>query len=325
MTLTLTMGCWDYDRVRPLLDRTVQPEGIELDVQIMRPAQSFDRMVRHGEFDIAEMFLAPYMVMCSRGAVPFVALPVFLSRAFRHDIIFINTAAGITEPADLKRKRVGVPRYDSTTAVFVRGMLQHEYGIHPEDVTWVWGDQDHAGDGPSELTIPDLPQTVILEHASAGRTLSGMLETGELDALIAIRIPGPFRRRSPTVRRLFVNPKLEAQRYYRRTGIFPIMHTVVVRKALLEEYPWVAASLYRAFLEAKTQAIGRLYDTDALLITLPFLIDHLEESRRTFGEDYWPYGIEPNRTTLEALAGYLAEQHLAHRKIELDELFSIDT
>lgn len=320
--LNLTLACWAYDRVQPLADRTVRPDGVTLTVHTMRPKASFDRMVHDHEFDISEMFLAPYMTMWMKGDCPFVAIPVFISRAFRHDVIFINSKSGIETPSDLRGKRVGLSRYDSTTAVFVKGMLQDDYGVRPGDVTWVWGDQDNANDGPAELTQPRLPSDVRLERAPVGATLSGLLEDRQIDALIAIRLPAPFVRGSSSVRRLFPDYKRAEIDYFRRTGIFPIMHTIVLRADLHARHPWVAASLYRAFCEAKVRALGPSYDTDALLVSLPFLVDNIEELRRVFGNDYWPYGVDSSRRTLTALARYLADQHLVSGVPDVDRLFA---
>jgi 4,5-dihydroxyphthalate decarboxylase len=317
----LTLACWDYDRTRPLIDGRVQPEGIDLSIVVLRPEETFPRMLRHKEFQVSELSLAMYATLKARGDCPFVAVPVALSRIFRHSCIYVRPGAGITAPRDLKGKRVGVFQYGSTGVVFMRGMLQHDYGVLPEDMHWLMG----GGLGPHTQRpfIPlNLPQKIRADFVPEGQTLEGMLEAGEVDALFSLYIPAGLQERPPRVVRLFPNYKEVEQDYYRRTRIFPIMHTVVIREDVYKENPWVAGSIYRAFCQARDLAVNFLYDTDALRLSLPWLIDHVEETRRAFGEDYWAYGLEPNRPTLAALGQYVFEQALAPRPVSPDELFA---
>ena len=265
------------------------------------------------------MSLASYVILKARDQCPFVAIPVMLSKIFRHDCIYVRPDAGINEPADLRGKRIGLPQYSSTAGVFIKGLMQHEYGVSPQQMTWFMGGQDTPA--PAPLVPLDLPDDIHLEFIPEDKTLEGMLADGELDALFATYIPNLFLSGSPTIARLFPNFKEVEQDYYRRTGIFPIMHTVVIREDVHREHPWVAASLYEAFSQAKDLAVGGLYDTDALALTLPFLIDHLEESRRIFGSDYWSYGVESNRPALEGLSQYVVDQGLAPRVVSTEELF----
>ena len=317
--LDLNIACWDYDRTRPLTDGRVQPEGINLDITVLRPREIFPRMLQDQEFHASEMSLASYVILKARDQCPFVAIPVMLSKIFRHDCIYVRPDAGINEPADLRGKRIGLPQYSSTAGVFIKGLMQHEYGVSPQQMTWFMGGQDTPA--PAPLVPLDLPADIHLEFIPEDKTLEGMLADGELDALFATYIPNLFLSGSPTIARLFPNFKEVEQDYYRRTGIFPIMHTVVIREDVHREHPWVAASLYDAFSQAKDLAVGGLYDTDALALTLPFLIDHLEESRRIFGSDYWSYGVESNRPALEGLSQYVVDQGLAPRVVSIEELF----
>ena len=317
--LDLNIACWDYDRTRSLTDGRVQPEGINLDITVLRPREIFPRMLQDQEFHASEMSLASYVILKARDQCPFVAIPVMLSKMFRHDCIYVRPDAGINEPADLRGKRIGLPQYSSTAGVFIKGLMQHEYGVSPQQMTWFMGGQDTPA--PAPLVPLDLPDDIHLEFIPEDKTLEGMLADGELDALFATYIPNLFLSGSPTIARLFPNFKEVEQDYYRRTGIFPIMHTVVIREDVHREHPWVAASLYEAFSQAKDLAVGGLYDTDALALTLPFLIDHLEESRRIFGSDYWSYGVESNRPALEGLSQYVVDQGLAPRVVSIEELF----
>jgi 4,5-dihydroxyphthalate decarboxylase len=319
--LDLDIAFWDYDRTRPLMDGRVQLDGINPKITVLRPREIFPRMLQNHEFHAAEMSLASYVILKARGQCPFVAIPVMLSKIFRHDCIYVRPDAGINKPADLRGKRVGLPQYSSTAGVFIKGLVQHEYSVPPSEIDWFMGGQDTPA--PAPLVPLDLPADIHLEFIPEDKNLEGMLAEGELDALFATYIPKMFLDGSPKIARLFPNFKDVEQDYYRRTGIFPVMHTVVIREDVHVENPWVAASLYAAFTEAKELAVGRLYDTDALALTLPFLIDHLEEAWRTFGTDYWSYGVEPNRPALEALAQYVVDQGLAPRVVSPEELFPV--
>jgi len=317
--MDLNIAFWDYDRTRPLMDGRVPISGINPNITVLRPREIFPRMIQDQEFHAAEMSLASYVILKARNRCPFVGIPVMLSKIFRHDCIYVRPDAGIKEPADLRGKRVGLPQYSSTAGVFIKGLVQHEYGVPPSEIDWFMGGQDTPA--PAPLVPLDLPPEINLEFIAEDKTLEGMLAAGELDALFATYIPNMFLSGSPKIARLF--PKFEKveKDYYQRTKIFPVMHTVVIREDLYREYPWIASSLYDAFSEAKDLAVERLYDTDALALTLPFLIEHVEESWRTFGTDYWAYGVEPNRPALEALTQYVVDQGLARRVVSTNELF----
>jgi len=313
------IACWDYDRTRPLIDGTVRPEGLNLSFTVIRPREIFPRMLQDQEFHAAEMSLASYVTLKARNRCPFVAIPVMLSKIFRHDCIYIRPDAGISEPADLRGKRVGLPNYSSTARVFIKGLIQHEYGVAPSEIDWFMGGQDAPVPAPADPL--DLPDGIRLEYIPEDKSLEGMLANDELAALFATYIPTMFLNGSPKISRLFPDFKEVAQDYYRRTNIFPVMHTVVIREDLYREYPWIATSLYDAYTEAKDMAVDRFYDTDALALTLPFLIEHVEEAWRTFGKDFWAYGVEANRPALEALTQYVVDQGLARRVVGTTELF----
>ena len=318
--LKLTLACWDYDRTRPLMDGRVRPEGIDLDIEILRPRQAFQRMLDKKEFQVSELSLASYAALKGRGNCPFVALPVALSKIFRHSCIYVRTDAGITTPQDLKGKRVGTSQWSSTGLVFMRGMLQHDYGVKAQDMHWFMGGLNSFVEPP--LIPLDLPKDIRLDFLSGAQTLERMFAAGELDALLSLYIPKLFIERHPNIARLFPNYREAEQDYYRRTGIFPIMHTVVLREDVYRDHPWAARSLYKAFVQARDVAVDGLYDTDALRVALPWLIDHVEETWRVFGHDFWAYGLEPNRPTFAAVGRYVHEQGLCPRVVSADELFA---
>ena len=243
--IRLTLACWDYDRTRPLQEGRVQVEGVELTYLPLRVEETFWRMLRYQEFDAAELSMGSYLLSRENGSPRFVAIPVFPSRAFRHSCIYINTESGIREPKDLAGKRVGVPEYQVTMATWARGILQHEYGVKPEQMRWFTGGEEHPG--REDKIRHDLPKNIDIRSIGPDQTLSSMLERGEIDAVISPHMPSPFVRRSPKVRRLIPNFREVEKEYYRRTKIFPIMHTVALREDFYEKNPWVAQNLCKAF------------------------------------------------------------------------------
>ena len=315
--LRLTLACGPYDRTQALADATISPDGIELVYIALQPAEIFWRMLQYRDFDVAEMSLSNYTSLVSQGDSPFVAIPVFPSRVFRHGYFFINAEAGIREPRDLVGKSGGVPEYSMTAAVYMRGLLQHEYGVQPRDVTWVQGRADRLG--------RKLPSNIRLSQAPAGAELGDLLERGELDFLMTANNPLAFRRGSPKVKRLFANYAELEKDYYRRTKIYPIMHTIVIRREIYERDPWVALSLYKAFLAAKERTYRLLLETGSPKASFAWLQPLLEEERRLIGEDWFPYGIEANRASLGALLQYNYEQGLSDRLLKIEELFAPST
>ena len=317
--LKLTLACLDYDRVRPLMDGRVQPNGIDLNILTMRPRETFPRMLERSEFEASELSLASYTILKAKGDTRFVSIPVALSKLFRHSCIYVRKGSGITSPADLKGKRVGTTQYGSTAVVFIKGLLQDEYGVRSEDMHWFMGGLEAPVQNP--LLPLALPDKFKLEMLRDGVTLEHMLERGELDALFSIYLPPSFLAGAPHVSRLFPDYKAVEQAYYKKTGIFPIMHTVVLRRDIHEANPWAARNLFAAFTAAKDLAIDGLYDTDALHLSLPFLLDHIEENWRVFGHDFWSYGLDANRATLSAIGRWVHDQGLAPRVVRAEEIF----
>lgn len=319
----LTLACWDYDRTRALQDGRVQVEGVELTYLPLRVEETFWRMLRYQEFDAAELSMGSYLMACDKGSPRLVAIPVFPSRAFRHSCIYINAESGIKEPKDLAGKRVGVPEYQITMAIWARGILQHEYGVAPEKMKWLTGGEEQPG--RVEKLKPDLPKSIDIRPIGPDQTLSSMLERGEIDAMISAHMPSPFVRHSPKVRRLISDFRRVETDYYRRTKIFPIMHTVALREEIYERHPWIAQSLYKAFSEAKRICQESMYEFSALKYMLAWSIAEMEEERQLFGEDLWPYGLEANRHVLETLVQYAHEQGLTKKRLDMTSLFAPNT
>ncbi len=323
MRLSLSLACWNYDRTRALADGRVKPDGIDLVYLDMPVEETFFRMLRHREFDVAEMSLSSYTVSLGRDAKPFIAIPVFPSRFFRHSSIYVNSNAGIREPKDLIGKRVGNPEYQMTAPVWIRGILQDEYGVAVDSVTYATGGEEETG--RSEKIGLDLPASIRVEPIGPTQTLSQMLADGDIAALQTARMPSSFVRHPDRVRRLFPNHVDVERDYFRRTGIFPIMHTVVIRRELYERSPWVAQSLYKAFVAAQRLTYADLSETAALKAMLPWLVAHVEETRREMGDDFWAYGFAPNRHVLDTFLRYHHEQGLSKRRLAPEELFAPET
>lgn len=308
------------DRVEDLYYETVKPEGIDLHFIPVRPEEAFHRMVEKGEFEASEMSLSTYIASVARGEAPFVAIPVFPSRMFRHGAIYVNTDAGIREPRDLIGRKVGVPEYQMTAALWVRGFLLHDYGVRPEEVVWYTGGLHDAG--REQMIATEIPG-VAIQHVP-DRSLNDLLLSGEIDALISARTPNALQQRHPKVRRLFTDYAEAERDYYRRTRLFPIMHTVVLRRAFYEQYPWAAVSLYQAFLAAKNNAVRRLDAGEmvALPIALPWIVSEAEKTLDLMGKDLWPYGLEANLGEIEAMCQYSFEQGISPRRVTPRELFA---
>jgi len=279
-------------------------------------------MLRHREFEASELSLSSYVLSLLNDA-PFIAIPVFPSRMFRHSGIYVNSSAGIDSPADLVGKIVGVPEYQMTAGVWIRGILAEYYGVPIGSVHYRTGGLEQVG--RVEKLDLDLPGALDVRPCPRDRTLSDLLVSGEIDALYSARTPRPFAEGRPEVRRLFQEPRVVEEAYFRETGIFPIMHTVVLRRDVYERTPWLARSLVKAFGVAKTLALYGLEEANALRISLPWLADDVERVRNVLGSDYWPYGVEPNRHTLETFLRYSHEQGLAKRLLSVEELFAPQT
>jgi 4,5-dihydroxyphthalate decarboxylase len=318
--LRLNLACWNYDRTRALADGSVQPEGIELNYLNLPVEETFFRMLRSREFEVAELSLSSYTVSLFGERAPFIAIPVFPSRFFRHSSIYVNRNANIRTPQDLIGKRIGTPEYQMTAPVWIRGILSEHYGVPVDSVTYYTGGEEEPG--RSEKIRLDLPPNIKVQPIGATQTLSAMLASGEIDALYTARMPSTFSMQQGTVQRLFADYKQVEQEYYRKTRIFPIMHTVAIRRDVYEQNRWIAQSLYKAFVQAQRQTYEDLYMTAALKAMLPWLTSHVEETRALMGDDFWAYGFESNRATLATFLRYHYEQGLSKRLLEPEELFA---
>ncbi len=315
--LNLSVAVRDYDRTRPLSDGLVQIDGVDPVFMALDPEEIFFRAFRHAEFDICELSMSSFTVKTAQGTCPYVGVPAFVSRAFRHTAIYVRTDR-IKTPVDLKGKKVGVPEYQLTANVWARAILEDDHGVKPADIHWIRGGLVDAG-RLEKITIT-LPKGVKLEDAPEGRTLSSMLETGEIDAFIGPRVPTPFERGHPHVGWLFADPVAAAKDYFKRTGIFPIMHLIGVRRELVDRHPWLPGAVFKAFDRAKTIALEKLSDTSSTKVTLPFVEERLREARALMGQDFWPYGVEPNRKTLETFLRHHHSQGLSPRLVTVEEL-----
>lgn len=318
----VTLACWDYDRTRALADGSVSPEGVDLTYVCLPVEETFFRMLRHREFDAAEMSLSSYVTHLGTSPEPdLVAIPAFPSRAFRHHGIYVATGSRVTEPAELAGGTVGVPEYQLTAAVWIRGILADRHGLPVGSVRYLTGGMHAPGRVEKQPLV--LPSGVSVEPVPADRTLVEMLLSGEIDALYAPRTPRPLRE--GRVRRLFPDPRREEERYAAETGIFPIMHTVVLRRDLHRARPWIAASLLKAFVRAKAETEQRMEEVAASPTMVPWLTDELARARELLGHDYWPYGLAANRPVLEVFLRYAREQGLVPRQLEPEDLFVPET
>jgi len=321
--LDLSIAVGDYDRVRPLIDGAVGIDGVAPLFMTLEPEEVFFRAFRHAEFDIAELSLSSFTVRTARGDNPYVGVPVFLSRAFRHSGIYVRTDRGIRAPADLKGRKVGLAEYQLTANVWIRAFLDDDFGLTPASVEWVRGGIEEPG-RPEKIAI-HLPADVRLTEAPPGRSLSEMLLAGEIDALIGPRTPSAMAVSGSTVGWLFPDPRAAAIDSYRRTGNFPIMHLIGVRRTLVERHPWLPAAVLKAFERAKAVAFARLADTSASKVMLPFLDQQLAEAQALLGPDPWPYGIDDNRQCLEYFLAQHHRQGLSDRLVPLSDLFPPST
>jgi 4,5-dihydroxyphthalate decarboxylase len=317
----LTFGCALYDRMVPLYTGEVKPQGIDLNFAVnYSPRDIFDRMARGLDYDASEMSISEFIARKAANQCPFVAIPVFPSRVFRHGHIAINRRAGIREPKDLAGKRIGVPLYTMTAAVFIRGLLQHEYGVDLSTIRWVQG----ALDKPSVYGEPDvmpLVKPVAIEQNQSAKSLSDLLAAGEIDATIGSQPPPSLRTHPNDVQLLFSDYRSAEMDYYRRTRIFPIMHVVLIQERFHDRHPHAAASLYEALSRSKDIALKRMKSSGTPMYMLPWMKADIAELDTLFGSDPWPYGVEPNRPTLDALMTYMADQGLIAKKLPIDELF----
>ncbi len=318
--LQLSFACALYDRMQALYTGEVKPAGIDLNfIPIEVPRPLFDRMSGGQEFDIAEYSITEFTQRFAGEGCPFVAIPVFPSRSFRHGFISIHRKAGIAKPKDLEGRRVGVPLYAMTAAIFIRGLLQHEYGVDLSRIHWVQGAINSAGAHGNPTVLP-LVRPVPIEINNSGRSLSDLLEGRQLDAIIGTSLPEAIRH-NPDIGRLFPDFVELEKDYYKRTGIYPIMHLIAIRREIYERYPFVASSLYDAFVESKKIALRKMFSSRALRYMTPWLMRDIDEIHEVFNGEPWPYGVEFNRKTLEALMTYLVDQALIAEPIPVEDLF----
>ena len=320
--LDLTLGCGGYDRTRALADGRVQVEGADLRYVALEPEEVFFRMARYQEFDAAEFSLSSYVVTLARDA-PFIAIPVFPSKRFRHSCVFVNAKAGIERPADLVGRTIGIPEYQLTAIVWIRGMLAEHYGVPVSSVRYRTGGLYEPG-RVEKLAI-SLPPEIDISPIPADRVLSDMLAAGEIDAIYAPRPPRSLLAGDGAVRCLFADPRAEERAYFEKTGIFPVMHTIVLRRDVYTAHRWLANSLTKAFTAAKDLAYEQLRKTAALEVSLPWVIDEYEATVKLLGPDYWAYGLEPNRQALSTFLRYAHEQYLTDRLLAPEDLFAPET
>jgi 4,5-dihydroxyphthalate decarboxylase len=323
--LKLKVGSYEYDRVRALFDGTVKFDGVDASFEsALIVSDIFERMIRERHFDVSELGMTYYLRTLDFDDSPFIALPVFPNRCFRHSAIYVNTASGIKEPEDLVGKTVGeFAVYGHDAGVWPKGILSDEYGVTPDQCRWIVG----ALDWPLKPInfIPHLhPANVEVTSVSAGTDLGSMLEAGEIDALISANVPKCVLNNSPKVARLFPDYKLVEREYYQRTSIFPIMHTVVIRRDLLVQHPDLARTIYHGFCNAKDVAVenyrkGLIFNN--IDIMLPWFSHLINEDRRVLGDDWWPYGVEANRKAVDTFLRYHFEQGLSKRRLTCEDIF----
>ena len=311
-TVELTLACGDYEITRPLKDGTVRPDGIDLKVvTAMDSPTRHWRFLRNREFDMAEVSSSSYIAARDNG-LPFRAIPVFPHRRFRHGFVFINTGKGITKPTDLIGRKVGVKFFLNSAALWLRGILEHDYGVPFRSIEWFTElDEDIAQVSLDGVRITQVPK---------GKTIVGMLADGELDAVLHPDLIKPLREKDPRVGRLFPDYKADEAAWFKKTGIFPIMHVLGLRQEIVEKYPWVPVNMYMAFNEAKAIAMRRM--ENPRIVPLAWYREAWEEQQELMGRDPWEYGLtKRNRHNLETLVGYSHEQGLIKRRIPLEELF----
>jgi len=315
--LKLSVAVGPYDRTRALVDGSVQIDGVNATCMTLSPEEIFFRAFRHAEFDICELSLSSFTVKTAQGNCPYVGVPAFVSRAFRHTSIYVRTDR-IKTPADLKGKKVGLPEYQLTANVWARAILEDDHGVKPSDIHWVRGGIEEAA-RPEKISIK-LPADVKLEDAPKNKSISALLAEGSIDGFMAPRPPS-LPKNTPNVGWLFSDPVAAAKDYFKRTGIFPIMHIVGVRRELADKHPWLPGAVFKAFEQAKGAALEQLGDTSATKVTLPFVEERLAEARTLMGADFWSYGVGANRKTLETFLRHHHSQGLSPRLVTPEELF----
>tara|TARA_R110000787_G_scaffold46377_1_gene112569 strand:- start:320 stop:1309 length:990 start_codon:yes stop_codon:yes gene_type:complete len=320
--LTISLACCDYDRTRALFDGRAPIEGCEVVGVPMSPEEAFHRAFKYQEFDVTELSMSSYMNVQSREGSPYIGIPAFVSRLFRHSSIYVRKDAGISKPEDLKGKTVGVPEYQMTAALWVRGILQDEYGVAPTDISWRNGGLEEGG--REERSPLHLPDTIDLQSLPRDETLAEHLNDGRLDAVISARAPSCYHTNDDVVR-LFPDYKAAEQAYYAKTGMFPIMHLVGIRRSIVEKHPWLPVNVYVAFLKAKQLCYEEMEQVGHLAHTMPWPVYELEQVRKLMGPDHWKYGALENEKEISAMTRYSFEQGISARKLEAGDLFAEST
>ncbi len=320
--LRLSIGIGNYDRARPIADGDVQIDGVDPVFMWLEPEEIFFRAFRNVEFDICELSLSSYSVKTAANDCPYVAIPVFPSRAFRHTAIYVRTDR-ISSPEDMRGKTIGLPEWQLTANVWARAILEDDHGVKPSDITWVRAGLEQAG--RIEKIALNLPADIRISNADPSKTLNQMLIDGEIDGIIAPRAPSCFEEGHPNVGYLFGDTQKAASEYYERTKIFPIMHVLGIRKALVEQHPWLPMAAFKAFSEAKHIAQERLIDPSASKVTLPFIEEAVKRAQKLIGADWWPYGLEANRHLFETFLRHHHSQGLSARLLKPEELFHPST
>ena len=316
--LRLSIAVGNYDRTRALVDKSVRIDGVDPVFMLLSPEEMFFRAFRHKAFDVSELSLSSYVVSLTRDDPPYIAVPVFLSRAFRHTSIYIRNDKGIEKPEDLKGRKIGIAEYQLTANVWARAILQ-DYGVAPSDIHWIRGGMNTPG-RPEKLKL-NLPSNIRIDPAADDRSLNDLLASGEIDGFIGPRWPACFDQGHPKVSRLFSNSIDVASQYYRSTGIFPIMHVLGVKRSLANQHPWLPGALLKAFNAAKALGAEQLNDTSATKVTMPFVEDQLLAARNLMGADFWSYGVKNNEVVLRTFLTHHYQQGLSDREVQLDELF----
>jgi len=317
--LQLSIAIGDYDRNRPLIDGAAQIDGVDPVIMTLTPEEMFFRAMRHEAFDVCELSLSSFVLRTARGDCPYVGIPAFLSRAFRHTSMIARTDRGIEKPQDLKGKRVGIPEWQLTANVWARALLEEDYGVKMSDIRWVRGGLEEAG-RKEKVTIA-APAGVAIEDIGPDQTLNAMLMAGEIDAFMGPRAPSSFTPSNPHLRWVIADPTRAAMEYYKRTRIFPIMHIVGLRRSIADAHPWLPMALLKAFERSKQLALQGLADTSATKVTLPFIEEQLRGTHSFMGDDFWSYGVPANRHVLESFVRHHHAQGISSRVVEVDELF----
>lgn len=320
--LTISLATWDHDRMLPLHEGTVPMDGVEIESHILPTSTLFPVAVQEARFDVTELSISSYLLQVSRGSSAYTAIPVYPSRAFRHSGFFARRGSGIEAPAQFVGRRIGVPEYQMTAAVWMRGILKDEYNVDCDSIHWRTGALD-AGIRKERLPL-DLPLGMVVEPINEGQTLQQLLLDGEIDGLLAPKPPQAFLDGNPDIVRVVPDFETAEIAYHRKTGFFPIMHVLAIRKSLVDDHPWLARSLYNSSVKARDIALKRLRDVwlgNSNRLSLPWLNASMEKTLAVLGQDYWPYGFDSSRNELLAICRYSVEQHLAERHVAPEELF----